>query len=572
MDPTTVRNDKGPPNFDQTSQIAPPVIRRTSVYPFLLPPVEPNELGRLGSYRVLRLLGEGGMGMVFEAEDVDLCRPVALKVMKPGLDFNGNEGAQRFFREARAMAAIKHDHLVTVYQVGREGAVLYLAMERLQGETLETRLRRPGRPALAEVVRIGREVATGLGVIHQSGMIHRDIKPGNIWLEAPPGSTKAKDWVRVKILDFGLARAINEDTRITRDGVVLGTPAYISPEQALGKPIDARSDLFSLGCVLYRSCTGSSPFPASDTVSQLVAVTSHAPAPVQSVNAEVPKPLAALIHRLLAKDPNDRPPSAKEVVDELNQIDRPLPVTLTSARAVAVEAVEESEPEPRPVVKRAKRKKRVVRQNWRTPALIAGSAFLVLVVVVVGASLAFRGGNRRGPAPTAEPAAITQPPPVAATRAEGQTYLVELKQLFAINWPWQHRPGPGLPPFPPPPAADLKTVKVNGKFFPKGLFLHASPPWEKRTTVAYHLEKKYRTFTAQVTLNDTSRGARSPMTFKVIGDGKVLWEARGIATQADTQTCSVSVAGVDTLALEVSVPAGDVGGAHGVWVDPVVKK
>ena len=170
----------------------------TTYFPFLLPAVEPDEIGRLGNYRVLRLLGKGGMGFVFQAEDIGLRRPVALKIMKPDLSHDG-EGCQRFLREARIMASIKHEHLVTVYQVGQEGASVHLAMELLEGESLGARMDRQGKAAkLTEILRLGREIASGLAVVHQHGLIHRDIKPANIWLEAPGG--------RVKILDFGLAR------------------------------------------------------------------------------------------------------------------------------------------------------------------------------------------------------------------------------------------------------------------------------------------------------------------------------------------------------------------------------
>ena len=216
-------------------------------FDFLDPPRAAGELGWLAHYRVRRLLGEGGMGLVFQAEDTVLLRPVALKVIRPELadlprSHNGS------LREARAMAAIKHDHIVTIYQVGQERGVPFLAMEYLQGMSLDHWLDRGHKPSVELVLRIGREIAAGLSAAHQHGLIHRDIKPANIWLEAPIG--------RVKILDFGLARSEREDVQITSPGTVMGTPAYMAPEQARGERRRRIGDLFSLGCVLYRLCTG----------------------------------------------------------------------------------------------------------------------------------------------------------------------------------------------------------------------------------------------------------------------------------------------------------------------------
>jgi hypothetical protein len=280
-------------------------------YDFLAPSQAADELGRLGPYRVLEVLGAGGMGIVFRAEDPQLARLVALKAMLPALAAS-DSAKKRFLREGRSAAAIKHDHIVTIYQVGEDRGIPYLAMEFLEGEPLDRRLQRQGKVPLAEVLRIGREVALGLAAAHKRELIHRDIKPANIWLEAESG--------RAKILDFGLARAAGEEGQLTQQGAIVGTPAYMAPEQAQGKGVDARCDLFSLGCVLYRLATGVPAFKGSDMISTLMAVATETPRPPQELEPNVPPSLSRLILNLLAKAPADRPPSAVAVAESLERI------------------------------------------------------------------------------------------------------------------------------------------------------------------------------------------------------------------------------------------------------------
>jgi hypothetical protein len=277
----------------------------------LAPPQGPGEMGRLGPYRVLTVLGVGGMGVVFHAEDLQLRRPVALKALRPVLAASAG-ARERFLREARAAAAVKNEHVVTIYEVGEDRGIPYLAMQLLHGESLETCLRRRRSLPPGEVLGVGREIAEGLAAAHARGVIHRDIKPANVWLAGERG--------RIKILDFGLARAATEDARLTRSGAVVGTPGYLAPEQARGRPVDERSDLFSLGCVLYRCCTGELPFRGTDTLAILTALAVETPRPVRELNPSVPPALSDLVRRLLAKDPAGRPPSARAVIQELAAI------------------------------------------------------------------------------------------------------------------------------------------------------------------------------------------------------------------------------------------------------------
>jgi hypothetical protein len=279
----------------------------------LAPPQAPDEIGRLGGYRVLRKLGSGGMGVVYLAEDVALRRQVALKVMLPTLAQRA-AARKRFVTEARAVAAIEHENIVAIHQISEERGIPFLAMPLLKGMTLEERLRGGAVLPVTEVLRLGRQIALGLAEAHDRGLVHRDVKPANIWIE-PDG--------RVKLLDFGLARAqvadrdSGEGEPLTEPGTLIGTPAYMAPEQARGVPVDGRADLFSLGCVLYRMCTGKPAFNGGDVLVVLLAIASEDPPPASTVNPAVPKALSQLIRRLLAKDPAQRPASARVVAQRL---------------------------------------------------------------------------------------------------------------------------------------------------------------------------------------------------------------------------------------------------------------
>jgi serine/threonine protein kinase len=274
---------------------------RIESFDFLAPAQAGEGLGWLAHYRVIKLLGAGGMGMVFHAEDTHLNRSVALKVVRPDLA-RDELLRQRFLREARAMAAVKSDYIVTVYQVDQANDIPFLAMEFLEGQSLDDWLTHGGRPDIATVLRLGREMALGLAAAHERGLIHRDIKPANVFLEA--GTS------RVKILDFGLARPAHQKSDITVAGTILGTPEYMAPEQADGEATTQRSDLFSLGCVLYQLLAGKTPFAAGNTMAVLKAVALKEPPSLCQVNSAVPQRLADLVSCLLAKDPAKRPASA----------------------------------------------------------------------------------------------------------------------------------------------------------------------------------------------------------------------------------------------------------------------
>jgi eukaryotic-like serine/threonine-protein kinase len=274
---------------------------------FLQPLDKAGRIGRLSGFEVIKVLGRGGMGVVLEGFDPVLNRYVALKVLDPQLASN-DLARQRFCREAQSAAKVSHDNLVAVHQVADDGSsgLPYLVMQLVAGESLDQRLRRVGRLSVCEVVRIGMQTAAGLAAAHAQNLIHRDIKPGNILLEA--GTEK------VKLTDFGLAKA-TEDLRLTRSGFVAGTPLYMAPEQARGDEIDPRADLFSLGSVLYEALAGKPPFEGKTPLAVLRRVADEAHPPLRKVNPEVPDWLEETIDRLLAKDPNDRYQSATEVTE-----------------------------------------------------------------------------------------------------------------------------------------------------------------------------------------------------------------------------------------------------------------
>ena len=295
----------------------------------------PDELGRLAHFRVIERIGSGGMGVVYRAKDTKLQRSVALKVLRPRTAQDPDARA-RFLREARAVASIKHDHVVVVHDVGEAAAndgdatTPYLAMELLDGMSLQTWMQANPPPPLPMIVRLGRQIAEALAALHARGLVHRDVKPANLWLEQPRSAdgglqSEQTGIGKLKLLDFGLASTSSEAVAEAR---ALGTPAYMAPEQFRGDAVDPRSDMFGLGCVLYELCTREHPFPdrrfsAEHTV----------PFPASDINRDVPPALADLIARMLRENPEARPESSRRVVRELSLIEESLTVADTGISA-----------------------------------------------------------------------------------------------------------------------------------------------------------------------------------------------------------------------------------------------
>jgi hypothetical protein len=292
---------------------------------FLAPSDKPGVLGQLCHYDIQGIIGRGGMGIVLRAFDERLHRMVAIKVMAPRLATSVT-ARKRFVREAQAAAAVRNEHVIDIYAVDEAQGLPYLAMEYIAGVSLQERLDQSGPLGLKQILRIGMQAAVGLAAAHTQGLIHRDVKPSNILLE---------DGVeRVRLTDFGLARAV-DDASLTQSGSVAGTPQYMSPEQAGGEVVDQRSDLFSLGSVLYAMCTGHAPFRASGSMAVLKRVCEETPTPIREINSEIPDWLAAVIDKLHAKDPAQRYQSAAEVAELLSKylahVQQPSVATLPAA-------------------------------------------------------------------------------------------------------------------------------------------------------------------------------------------------------------------------------------------------
>lgn len=267
----------------------------------LQPTDHPDSMGRLDNYEIKGVIGSGAMGVVLKAKDVSLDRIVSLKVMTPTLAASGT-ARSRFEREAKAAAAVHHPNVVAIHGVRTTGDLPYLVMPYLKGGSLHQRIQLQGPFSVSEILRVGSQIAAGLAAAHKQGVVHRDIKPSNIMLD---------DGVEAAIItDFGLARIV-DDATMTRTGVISGTPEFMSPEQARGDALDCKSDLFSLGSLLYMLCTGYAPFRAHTPFGVLRKITDDAPKTIRQMNSEIPDWLCKIIQELHQKRPELRP-SASE--------------------------------------------------------------------------------------------------------------------------------------------------------------------------------------------------------------------------------------------------------------------
>ena len=357
---------------------------------YLAPSTKPDSLGTLAHYEILQVLGQGGFGTVLKAFDEKLHRLVAIKVLSRELAAT-SPPRKRFLREARSVAAIKHENVIAIYSV-EEQPLPYIVMEFVDGGTLQDKRDEFGPFPVSEILHIGKQIASGLAAAHAMGLIHRDIKPANILLE--------KGVVRkAKITDFGLARAA-DDASMTQSGVIAGTPLYMAPEQARGAKLDARTDLFSLGSVLYALATGHPPFRAPGALAVLRRVTEDAQRPMREVISDIPDWFVAIVDQLLAKDPDDRFQTAEELVNVLVQCQSELqagvPVTAVQKRCVTLMSPSET------VLK-------AVPKPYKFPFVGVASGVLVLFAVMAAGLFFLNKNNNNGTVAVVSPATTDAP-------------------------------------------------------------------------------------------------------------------------------------------------------------------
>ena len=395
----------------------------------------------VGRYTVLGELGRGAMGVVFRALDPALDRAVAVKVIAARSAEPARASAEleaRFLREARVAARISHPNVVTVYDAGREGGSLYLVMELVTGESLGARLLRGEFPSAPEALEMAAQVADALGAAHALGVVHRDIKPGNIMVTESG---------RVKVADFGVAKAVGEETDLTRTGTVVGSPAYMAPEQVRGEALDGRADLFSLGVVLYELLMRRKPFPA-DTVTTLIYQILHEdPLADPAVSSALGESVAPFLRRCLEKVPGKRIPDAASFA--------------AGARAVAGNL---ALADPATTAPTAAISTGPIRARRRAPALLP-TVLLVAGALAAWGVIALRhAGERTAPpaSPAATPSALATVPPVRIAAAPATT-------------PTRSAPSP-RPTRPPAPPKQFAATEPEAPPAPTATVVVTAPP------------------------------------------------------------------------------------------------
>jgi beta-lactam-binding protein with PASTA domain/predicted Ser/Thr protein kinase len=326
-------------------------------------------------YEIQGVLGQGGMAKVFKGRDTVLGREVAVKVLSPQFVTDA-QFVTRFRREAQAAAALNHPNIVSVFDTGDQGDIHYIVMEYVEGRTLRDAIRSDGPLMPERAAEIADAVAKALSAAHEKGLVHRDIKPGNIMIT---------NGGEVKVMDFGIARTATGDT-LTQTAAVLGTASYLSPEQAQGEPVDPRSDIYSLGCVLYEMLTGRPPFTGDSPVAIAYKHVRDDPVPPSRLNGDIPRDLEAVVMKSMAKNPANRYQTADELRQDLGRVLQGLPTMATPVMGDTTEHISRTQPEGTAVMTRAppeeeERRRRIwpiVLISLLVLALIALAAFFLV--------------------------------------------------------------------------------------------------------------------------------------------------------------------------------------------------
>ncbi len=434
---------------------------------FLTPSDAPKALGTLGHYEIREVIGQGAFGVVLGGWDKKLAREVAIKVLLPHLA-KTSPPRKRFLREARSGAAIRHPNVIQVFSVEEE-PIPYIVMERVQGRTLQECIDDEGPLETSQILPIALQLSQALAAAHATGLVHRDVKPTNILIE------KGRD-LRVVLTDFGLARTM-DDASLTQSGFVAGTPMYMSPEQTQGHSLDARSDQFSLGSVLYLMITGRPPFRASSALGVMRRVAEAQPRPISEINPDAPKWLCDLIERMMRKNPEDRFPSLDIVSKELKRIqtewiEHGRPPQLSTSRNKQLDA-----------------SKRGLAPQWKM-GLVAATMLLSTGTLIATFPNWKQKDRTEGDGEKPSPSVVAAPE--ANEDVKTPSLLEKAKSQFAKSWP-DDAPPPAVIPFDSQRAAELQTkwaeymkvpveyvdpLGITFRLIPPGIFLMGSPSKE----------------------------------------------------------------------------------------------